>query len=277
MVKIKRKISQIIFAVSTNSYFKGYIEGKIYRGGSKRVCVPGMNCYSCPGALGSCPIGLQAVIGSMKYTMSYYIIGFITLIGIIFGRFICGWMCPFGLIEDLLYKIPLPKIKIKGKFKNLKYLKYVFLVGFVLFLPIIFKNEFGVSDPYFCKYVCPVGTIEGGIPLITMNKSLRYACGLLFRWKLFISISIVIISMVIFRPFCRFICPLGAIYSLFNRISFYKIEVDHDECTSCGLCVKKCDMDIEVFKNPNSSECIRRGKCKAACPRGALTSGIKFR
>ena len=95
------------FAV-TNGYAKGFLEGKIYKGQIKYVCVPGLNCYSCPGALGSCPIGsLQAVLDSGKFRVSCYVFGFLTLFGALLGRFVCGWLCPFGLVQDLLHKIPL--------------------------------------------------------------------------------------------------------------------------------------------------------------------------
>lgn len=72
-----RHIFQTVWFVITNSYLEGYKSGKIYGGDLKKICVPGMNCYSCPGARGSCPIGsLQAVIGNSKFKFSYYIVGF---------------------------------------------------------------------------------------------------------------------------------------------------------------------------------------------------------
>ena len=94
----------------TNGYVLGFLEGKIYRGKLKSVCVPGLNCYSCPGALGACPIGsLQAVMDSGTFKFSCYVFGFLILFGTCLGRFICGWLCPFGLVQDLLHKAPLFK------------------------------------------------------------------------------------------------------------------------------------------------------------------------
>ena len=102
----KRRVTQILATLISNSNIKGFFQSNIYKGTLKKICVPGLNCYSCPGALGSCPIGsMQAVIGSIKYNVSLYIVGFISLMGVIFGRFICGWLCPFGLIQDLLNKL----------------------------------------------------------------------------------------------------------------------------------------------------------------------------
>ncbi|WP_027622964.1 4Fe-4S binding protein [Clostridium lundense] len=276
MDSLKRKLVQIITLISTNGYFKGFLEGHIYRGKTKSICVPGLNCYSCPGAFGSCPIGsLQAVIGDLKYKFSFYVVGFLTLIGVTLGRFVCGWLCPFGLIQELLHKIPSPKFKLSKKLNGLKYLKYIILLVFVILLPMFWVNDIGMGDPTFCKYICPAGTLEGGIPLTLLDTSLRSAIGFLFMWKTAILIITIILSIIIFRPFCRFICPLGAIYSLFNRISVYKLEVNKDVCTSCGACSKRCKLDIEVYKNPNSFECIRCGECKSVCPNKAIKTVFK--
>lgn len=159
---------QICFTALTNGYINGYLQGTIYRGTGKKLCVPGLNCYSCPGALGSCPIGsLQAVLNSRQYRFSFYIIGFLMAIGAFCGRFICGWLCPFGLVQDLLYKIPGAKKvrKVPGD-RYLRYLKYAVLAIFVIILPTVIVNIAEGGTPWFCKLICPSGTLLGGIPLL---------------------------------------------------------------------------------------------------------------
>lgn len=278
MDNIRRKLVQIITLISTNGYFKGFLDGNIYKGKTKNICVPGLNCYSCPGAVGSCPIGsLQAVISDIRFKFSFYIVGILTLMGVTMGRFVCGWLCPFGFIQELLNKIPSPKLKVSKKFEKFKYLKYVILLVFVIILPMFWVNDLGMGGPTFCKYICPAGTLEGGIPLTLLNTSLRSAIGFLFAWKVALLIITIIASIVIFRPFCRFICPLGAIYSLFNPISIYRLNIDKHKCTSCGACARKCKMDIEVYKKPNSLECIRCGECKKACPNKAITGVLSIK
>lgn len=269
---------QFLFTIATNGYFKGFLEGNIYKGSSKSICVPGLNCYSCPGALGACPIGsMQAVIGSIRYDFSLYILGIISAFGVLLGRFICGWLCPFGLVQDLLNKIPFLKCKVPKKINNIfKYLKYVILIVFVILLPFLFQDELGISDPFFCKYICPSGTLMGGIPLVLTNESLKSAVGFLFAWKMAILIIVILASIIIFRPFCRYICPLGAFYSLMNPISFYKLKIKEDKCTKCGVCTKSCKLNIEVYKKPNTGECIRCGDCVKACPRKAIESGMSI-
>lgn len=149
----KRRIVQLVTTFATNANLSGFVKGNIYKGPTKKFCVPGLNCYSCPGALGSCPIGsLQAVIGSLKYNLSFYILGIMSFFGVVFGRFICGWLCPFGLIQDLLYKVPVKKIRVKDRVNDkLKYLKYIIFFVFVLILPIFATNEFGISPPIFAS------------------------------------------------------------------------------------------------------------------------------
>jgi ferredoxin-type protein NapH len=146
---------------------------------------------------------------------------------------------------------------------------------FVILLPMFLVNEFGMSPPYFCEYICPVGTLEGGIPLVLLNKSLRSTIGFLFAWRFGILIFIIVMSMLVYRPFCRYLCPLGAFYSLFNKISFLKINVDKTKCTNCLNCVKKCKMNIDVRNNPNSAECIRCGACAKACHAKAIKMTVK--
>lgn len=267
-----RLIVQACFAALSNGYVKGFAHGTIYRGDLKYSCVPGMNCYSCPGALGACPIGsLQATLNSREYMVSLYVAGIISLFGVLLGRFVCGFLCPFGLIQDLLFKIPfVKKIRTLPGEKVLRWLRFVFLAVFVIILPMFVVDITGLGKPWFCKYICPVGTLEGGIPLTLLDKSLRSGLGFLFKWKLAILITVLVTSIVIYRPFCRYICPLGAIYGLFNKVSFYRFKIDTDKCTKCGACQKVCKLNIKVYENPNSMDCIRCGECKAACPNKAI-------
>jgi polyferredoxin len=253
---------------------QGFVTGKIYRGDLKNVCVPGLNCYSCPGALGACPLGaMQAVEGSTRYSISMYVLGFLAFIGAVSGRFVCGWICPFGLIQELLHKIPGKKIRVPAKVNNrLKWLKYAVLLLAVIILPIVLTNQFGVSTPFFCKYICPAGTLQGGVPLLLLNEPLRSAAGFLFSWKMGILVVVIVASVLIFRPFCRYLCPLGALYSLFNPISFYRHKVDESKCTRCGKCAKVCEMDVDASQSPNALECIRCRKCIKSCPTKSLTS-----
>lgn len=271
---------QILWAFLTNSYLAGFARGRIYQGKLKNLCVPGLNCYSCPGALGSCPVGaMQAVIGSWNFKLTFYVAGFLMFVGALMGRFVCGWLCPFGLIQDLLHKIPFPKkIRTFPGDRLLRKLKYVIFLVFVILLPMFVVDLLGQGAPYFCKLICPAGTLEGGLPLVLLNKGMRGAIGWLYAWKNFLLAAILILSVIIYRPFCKYICPLGAVYSLFQPISVFHYQVDKELCTHCGACVKVCKMQVDPVENPNHPECIRCGQCKKVCPTGALTYNVgKFR
>ena len=261
---------QAVATLLTNIHIPNLLKGKIYQGNVKTMCVPGLNCYSCPAATGACPIGaFQAVVGSSKFKFTYYITGFFILLGVLLGRFICGFLCPFGWFQDLLHKIPGKKLS-TAKLKPLRYLKYVILVVFVILLPAFVTNSLGMGDPFFCKYICPQGVLEGAIPLALANSGIRAALGHLFTFKFTILALFIILSILFYRPFCKWICPLGAIYSLFNKVSFLKIQVDHEKCVGCQKCSRVCKMDVNVVDTPNHPECIRCGECMKACPTDAI-------
>jgi polyferredoxin len=204
------------------------------------------------------------------------VIGFILLVGSVLGRFVCGFLCPFGFVQDLLYKIRFfKKLRRLPAEKLLRKLKYVLLLLFVLLLPALVLDPFGQGLPWFCKWICPSGTLFGGIPLVALNEGLKSAAGWLFAWKVFLLAAILFLSLAVYRPFCRYLCPLGALYGFLNPISIYRIRVKEHNCTSCKACQKACKLDIPIYVNPSSMECIRCGDCVRACPHAAICIGLR--
>lgn len=266
-----RLVVQLIFTVLTNGYTYGYLHGKIYQGNLKYACVPGLNCYSCPGALGSCPLGaLQALLNRQGYRMPFAALGFFFLFGSLLGRFVCGWLCPFGLAQDLLHKIPLFHKKKRLPLHHiLKYGKYLALVIFVVLGSLFLFGGFA-KVPAFCKYICPSGTLFGALPLMAANELLRGQAGGLFLWKLAVLLFILLLSVKVYRPFCQYLCPLGAIYGLFNRFSLVQIHWEEEKCISCGACERACPVALSVREISRSPECIRCGRCVSACPENCL-------
>lgn len=261
---MKRKLIQIVATLITNSQLTNFLSGKLYKGSLKNFCSPGLNCYSCPAANFSCPLGaMQTIIASARFSLSYYVTGFLILIGLLIGRGVCGFLCPFGLLQEIFYKLPLPKINL---WRPLIYLKYFLLVIFVLILPEILK----LGDPAFCEYICPAGTFEAAIPMLITHQEFRSAIGDLFKLKMIILIATLIGCMINYRFFCKVLCPLGAVYGLTNKFSIYRLHVDENLCINCGRCKKICKMEIDPSKNPNSIECIRCGDCEKICPKKAI-------
>lgn len=271
-LKIRRWV-QIGSGAVANGYLKGFKTGGIYQGPLKNGCVPFLNCYSCPGALFSCPIGaMQATLSDAgaKFDINaipMLVIGFLAFVGGLIGRAMCGWACPFGFLQDLLNKIPSRKFQ---GWKWLKYVKYLVLLVFVFVLPVFLVDEFDMGAPSFCKYICPAGTLEGGVPLILLKPDLRNQLGVLFAWKSFFLIGIIALSVFFKRPFCRWLCPLGAFYGPFNYVSVKQIKINKDICVNCGKCSKVCPMDLDVPREINTCDCIRCFDCKSECPVRAI-------
>ncbi len=269
LIPTKRRLIQLYAALLFNANLKGFGNGRIYGGALKGLCAPGINCYSCPAASAACPLGsLQNALTAANKSIPYYMVGIILLYALMLGRWICGFLCPFGLIQDLLYKIKTPKVK-KNRFtKILSKLKYVILAVFVIILPLIYSfREFVL--PAFCKYICPAGTLEGAVGLLSNpnNENMFGMLGPLFTWKFLLLVIFVTGAVFIYRFFCRFFCPLGLIYGLFNKISFVGVSVDKVKCTECGICHGVCKMDISKV---GDTECIQCGDCISACPTSAI-------
>ena len=266
-----RRLIQLYSALLHNAHLKGFIDGEIYQGKAKYACVPGFNCYSCPGAVGACPLGsIQNALASTGHRAGWYVLGIILLFGVILGRTICGWLCPLGLIQELLHKIPTYKLKKNRLTRALSWLKYIALAVFVVAIPLWYGLKHDIPVPGFCKYICPAGTFEGAIGLLANpnNTGLFGMLGILFTRKFTIMLVIGLACVFCYRSFCRFLCPLGAIYGLFNRFCLVGVRVDEDHCNHCGACVRSCGMDV---RHVGDHECIHCARCMDACAQKAIS------
>jgi len=264
---MRRRWWQLVAAAVTNGWLPGYWRGTIYQGPIKTVCLPILNCYSCPGALTACPIGSFQSVAVSTGCVSLYIAGLLMAVGALVGRAACAWACPFGLIQDLLARIPAPRLKLS---RPLTRLPYVILVLTVLLPFAWFQPSTGLSSPYFCKYLCPAGTLEAGLPLGAMNPAIRDLMGGMFLWKVLVLMTVLVAMVLVPRFFCRVLCPLGAFLGLFNRASCWHLRLEAGGCTDCGACSAACGVDLDPSSQPNDERCIRCLACRDACPTGAL-------
>ncbi len=259
---------QLLMTLLANAYFGFLSTGTIYLGRLKGICFPGLNCYSCPAALWACPLGsLQGFASEIRvYGLSrpgFYVLGTLLLYGLLLGRFVCGWLCPFGLFQELLWRLPGRKFILP---RALAYGKYLTLIFFVFILPALVVDRFGYGQVWFCKYICPAGTIEAGIPHVLWKSEIRQMIGLLFLNKFVIAVIITVGAVFFFRPFCRTLCPLGAIYGLIQRYGLVRLRWQKKDCLSCNLCQQICPLGLKIPEELDSPECIRCLRCLSACP-----------
>ncbi len=266
-----RRMIQLYSALLHNAHLRGFIDGEIYQGKAKYACVPGLNCYSCPAAAAACPLGaLQNALASSGHRAGWYIFGILLLFGTVLGRTICGWLCPFGLIQELLHRLPTFKIRKNRATRLFSYLKYAVLVIFAVAIPLWYGLQHDIPYPGFCKYICPAGTLEGAMGLLANpgNSDLFSMLGIFFTRKFVILLIIVLACIFCYRSFCRFLCPLGAVYGLFNRFCLVGVKVDQERCNGCGACVRSCGMDV---KHVGDHECIHCARCMDVCHQSAIS------
>ena len=272
----RRPRYQAFFALALNAWIPSWFKGGIFQGGIKGVCVPALNCYSCPSAMGACPIGaMQTFFGGLRFNLSVaqkkfglYVAGLLATVGSAVGRLPCGWICPFGFFQELVHKVPSPKIKIPH---FLTYFRYVVLATTVVALPLLIVDQFGYGQTWFCKWICPAGTLEAGIPLMLIKADLRPLIGFMYYWKLGLLALFLVWFALSRRPFCRTVCPLGAFWGLFNKASLFRMAVDDEKCTLCDKCTKDCPVEISIYKSANSPDCVRCLKCVSSCKFGAIS------
>ena len=231
------------------------------------MCSPVFHCYACPLSTFACPIGVLAQFGAL-HVFPFIAVGLLVAVGAFFGTLICGWACPFGFLQDLTAKVPTPKFDLP---KYTGYFRYVMLIGTVLAIPYFF----GESHPLFVCRVCPAGALEAAVPTMAGQA----IAGQEVVWPNAVKLTILALFLIaIFfmkRPWCRVLCPLGAIFSLFNRVSAFFLRFNTEKCTHCDRCHKLCEYGIEPEKTPNDLHCIRCLECTKCSPE-ALNLGSIF-
>ncbi len=260
MAFLKRRIFQGLGTVLPNAYVQGFLGPSLYQGPLKGVCTPLFNCYACPSALFSCPIGsVQHFAATGK--VPFYAAGTVAVVGASVGRMTCGTLCPFGFLQDILYKVRTWKATLPAWASSLR---YAALAVLVFLIP-------ALTHEHWFSRLCPMGTLSAGLPWVTLSESIRTLAGSVFWVKIGILLLFVTSSVLAKRPFCRAACPLGAIFSLFNRGSFLQLAWNPDTCTRCGKCRKICPVDIRPDYKPDSAECLRCLDC-TRCPSLKLTT-----
>jgi polyferredoxin len=216
----------------------------------RSVCAPVLNCHSCPLAVFACPVGVLVNFSALRL-LPFITLGVLGLAGALGGRFVCGWLCPFGLLQDWAKKIRSRNASLSRRFV---YLKYALLAGLVFAVPFFLPK----STYAFCN-LCPAGTLESAIPWAIMGLSSpwRWSFGL----RAALLLGTVVLAIAVSRGFCRTLCPLGAILGVFNKVSLLRLRLAKEDCNHCGACARRCPVGIDPARQINHPECIRCLEC----------------
>lgn len=260
-------------------YYRGYVQfcstllaNSYFLRGLKGFCYPVLNCWSCPAANFACPIGALQNASIATHSglaagkplwslLPFYVLGTLVLCSVLLGRMMCGWLCPFGWLQDLMGRLRLQKFKLP---KWTGCIRYGFLVGAVFIIP------YYTAEMWFTKW-CPQGALQGGIFQPLLHPELRPGMQTMWYVKQGILLATLVAMIFIRRPFCVMICPLGAFFSLFNRWSAWQIKYDSRACTNCMWCVENCPVDIDPRREVDGANCISCLECQK-CPYGAIHS-----
>lgn len=272
-IKSLRLTSQVIFFFITILGLVIGMTGLIY---------PYFFCPASPAACATCPlwilehVAVDLRIGADTLKFAVYSFSFLGVAFVVFGRAFCGWACPIGFLQEILTKAKnFPVISnIRSIFYKLKPLtdkigefgikpkhyKYIILI----LIPI---SSFITEKLFFTEYD-PIGGITATIPRLILEPG-DWSYRSNFWMKFVFVIIFFIFVLAISRAWCRFLCPIGAIAGLFNKVSFLKVEFN-DNCNECGLCKKKCPMKIDIPYEERSAECVLCGKCIDECHSDAI-------
>lgn len=231
------------------------------------MCSPVFHCYACPLSTFACPIGVIAQFGAI-HVFPFVAVGLLVVFGSLLGTLVCGWMCPFGFLQDLVGKIPTPKFDPP---RWTHWGRFVVLGATVLAIPYFF----GADHPLFVCKVCPAGALEAAAPTLVTQAIHGDALVWPNAIKIGITLAFLVAMFFMRRPWCRILCPLGAIFAMFNRVSAVFLKIDHSACTDCKACHKMCKYGGQPEAAANSLSCVRCLEC-TGCKPGALQFGTIF-
>ncbi|MCY2926996.1 MAG: 4Fe-4S binding protein [Planctomycetota bacterium] len=211
------------------------------------------HCYACPLASLACPVGVVANF-SAWHVFPYMAVGMLLAVGAGVGSLVCGWACPFGYIQDLLERLPLPKFRLPNW---TGYGRYVMLLGAVILVPYFW----GEAHALFICRICPAGALEAAVPRMVMGAAGAGPLLVMGLVKWIILAAFLLSAVVTFRPWCKVFCPLGGFLSLFNHVSLFRLQFSAPGCTECNTCRSRCRMGGEVERKVNTGTCIRCTEC----------------
>ena len=233
---------------------------------AKWLCVPVLSCHSCALSYFACPIGVFAHFAG-HHVFPLLAFGTVLLAGVLVGRLLCGWVCPLGFLQDLLYRIKTRKFALPA---CTGWVKYPVLVLTVFALPFAFGEETVFS---FCRY-CPAAGAQVSAPAVISAAFAEDAA--VSGWSLLkigILAAVVVAAVFFRRGFCNVLCPIGALLAPLNFVSFWAVKPPTSRCISCGKCNRACATAVEpsarilAGESPSrAADCVVCHQCQVVCP-----------
>ena len=238
---------------------------------AKWFCHPVLSCHSCALAYFACPVGVFVHFAGHR-VFPLVALGTVLLVGVLAGRLLCGWVCPFGFLQDLLFRIKTRKFKLPAWTANIK---YGVLVLLVFTFPFLLGEETSLS---FCR-ICPAAAAQVSLPAATASVFGGQGLAGIGAWSwVKLGVLVAVIAVVIFssRAFCKVLCPIGALLAPLNHISLWRVKPATENCIKCRRCDRKCPTAVAPSARilqreapSRSADCVVCHKCQAVCPQRA--------
>jgi NAD-dependent dihydropyrimidine dehydrogenase PreA subunit len=248
--------------------------------GKRRLCYPPLFYTSFMTAsviltgfmLGKSPNPMEGIVKVFKSMVGLYpdpvnkvsAFIFFIILAIIGNKIICGWACPMGALQELIYKLPIFK-KIKSKKLPFVLTNAVRAGIFTAMLLFLFGVIGGKRGMVIYHYVNPFNLFNLEFELESILSAV---------------IVILIFSFFTYRPFCQFVCPFGLVSWIAERISIFRIRIDKKKCTECGACIKACPLEAakgRVMGKLAPADCFSCARCLNICPVDAVRYGPVFK
>lgn len=231
--------------------------------GAQWLCLPILSCHACPVTWTACPVGMLVHFAGWRI-FPFAALGILIAFGALVGRFFCGWVCPFGIFQGLLYRIPSPKISLPA-WTN--YIKYAVLVLMVFAFPYFLGELTALS---FCR-ICPAAAVQAVVPY-WFTDGFSWG-GTLMTVRFAFLVFVIFLAIVASRSFCRVFCPIGALMAPFNYLAFWRVRPKSKPCVVCKGCDRYCPTDVKPSERLTEgidahrvADCIVCHDCMTFCP-----------
>ena len=220
----------------------------------------------CGFALGKSPNPMEGVVKVFKSMVGLYpsvwekvaAFAFFVVLAVVGNKLVCGWACPFGALQELLYSLPLLK-RLKRRKVPFLLSNSIRIVLFIATLLLLFGIVGGRKGFVIYHYLNPFNLFNLDYEALPILIAI---------------IAAIVLAFLIYRPFCQFICPFGLISWLAERFSVARVRIDANRCNQCGACIRACPLEAAKHKVAGKTfgaDCYSCARCLNVCPQDAIS------